>query len=57
MSVQITIRPLPHAVAYDAITSAELKKTTMLIMEDIQSMKRQLEESQKAIIELQGRRG
>lgn len=52
MTNVITV-PLPHRVGNADIANAELKCVTMLLMENILSLKKQLEAAQAAIRELQ----
>lgn len=51
---KVTITPLPHGkIPFDGILNQELKRMIMLLNENIVSLKKQLEESQRAIQELQ----
>ena len=49
----VITRPLPHRVGTADIASPELKRVTMLLMENIVSLKEQLEAAQNAVRELQ----
>lgn len=51
--IKVVTSPLPHKVGTAEISNAELKKITMLLMEDINSLKQQQETAQAAIRELQ----
>lgn len=51
----IVTKPLPHKVGTADIANAELKSVAMLLMENITSLKTQLEAVQKAIQEMQRR--
>lgn len=53
--MKIEIKPLPHKIGTAEIANAELKKVTMLLMEDLVSIKTQLEAVQIAVRELQRR--
>jgi len=57
MSVKVTIKTLPHAVPHADIRDAQLRRVTMLLMENIRFLKSQLDTAQKAIIELQKKGG
>ena len=52
----IVKKPLPHKVGTADIASAELKRVVMLLMENIVSLKMQLEAVQTAVTELQNNR-
>ena len=51
--IKVETKPLPNKVGTADIANAELKKVTMLLMENINSMKKQQETAQAAIRELQ----
>lgn len=49
-------KPLPHGnISFSDITNPQLKRSVMLLNENIMSLKRQLSEVQRAVIELQRR--
>lgn len=49
----VVSKPLPHRVGTADIANPELKRVTMLLMENIVSLKKQLEAAQNAVRELQ----
>lgn len=51
---KVTIKALPHSPAVDS-ANQQMKKLTMQLIENIKSLKKQLEEAQRAIQELQRR--
>lgn len=52
----IVTTPLPATPPPDGFAHPEVKRAVMLLMENIKSLKAQLEAAQRAIIELQRRK-
>lgn len=52
---KIIIKQLPHAISYTDVKDPLTRQKIMLLIENINSLKIQLSEAQKAIIELQRR--
>jgi hypothetical protein len=52
--INVTIKPLPHSPVADS-ASQQMNKLVMQLIENIKSLKGQLEEAQRAIQELQRR--
>jgi hypothetical protein len=52
---KVETKPLPNKVGTADIANAELKRVAKLLMEDIISLKQQLETAQAAVRELQRR--
>lgn len=50
----VKTEPLPHMIGTADIANVELKRVTMLLMENIVALKKQLEAAQAAVRELQG---
>lgn len=53
--IKVIKRPLPHSPASDAFGNPEVKRVVQLLGENIKSLKRQIEELQSAVEELQRR--
>ena len=53
--IKVETKPLPNKVGTADIANTELKRVVMLFMENIVSLKQQLETAQAAIRELQRR--
>ena len=54
--IKIEIKPLPNGkVPTEEISNPQVKRVVMLLNENIQSLKTQLADAQRAIIELQRR--
>ena len=53
--INVTRKALPHSLALDSVANPQTKKIVMQLNENIKSLKSQLEETQKAIQELQRR--
>ena len=51
--MKIVTKPLPNKIGADSIANAELKRVTMLLMENFTSLHKQLVELQAAVRELQ----
>lgn len=52
--IKVTIKSLPHGkVPYEDITNPSFKKVIMCLNENIVSLKKQLEEAQRAVQEMQ----
>ena len=52
--INVTIKPLPHSPTEDS-ANQQMKRLVMQLIENIKSLKGQLEEAQRAIQELQRR--
>lgn len=51
----VTIKALPHSLTPDSVANPQMKNIVMQLNENINSLKKQLEEAQRAIQELQRR--
>ena len=52
--IDVTIKSLPHSPVADSVNQ-QMRKVIMQLIENINSLKKQLEEAQRAIQELQRR--
>ena len=55
MSVKIIRRPLPNSPAPDGFANPEVRRVVQMLGENIKSLKKQIEELQSAVSEMQRR--
>lgn len=51
--IKITKRPLPHSPAPDVFANPEVRRVVQMFGENIKSLKKQIEELQSAVNEMQ----